>query len=124
MMVKWTRVVFGVMMMGGWGVELHAADKADQGPVPSEQNWQLGFTPSYSSGKFGTDTTSTFFYAPLSIRRMFKDGDVTLVIPFVTATTDGRTPLVGGAGPRIDDYGGGNSGPGGGGGGSNEDGGC
>ncbi len=123
-MVKWTRVVFGVMMMGGWGVELHAADKADQGPVPSEQNWQLGFTPSYSSGKFGTDTTSTFFYAPLSIRRMFKDGDVTLVIPFVTATTDGRTTLVGGAGTRIDDNGGGNSGTGGGGGGSNEDGGC
>ena len=121
-MVKWTRMIFGVMMvMGGWGIESQAADTAEQGPVPSEQNWQLGFTPSYSSGKFGTDTTSTFFYAPVSIRRMFKDGDVTMVIPFVTATTDGRTTLVGGNATRVDD-GGSHSGTGGGGG--TDDGGC
>jgi hypothetical protein len=106
------------------GVAL-AADKADQGPPPAEQTWQLGFTPSYASGNFGTRTTNTFFYAPVSIRRLFKDGDVTLVIPFVTATTDGRTTLVGGAATRIDDNSGSNSGPGGGGsGGSGDDGGC
>ena len=102
-----------------------AADKTDQGtPSPSpDRNWQIGFTPSYSSGNFGTDTTSTFFYAPISIRRLFRDGDVALVIPFVTATTDGRTTLVGGNAVRVDG-GGSNSGPGGGGGGTSDDGGC
>ncbi len=119
---KWARILTGVMLLGLWGVDGQAADKADQGPASPEQNWQLGFTPSYSSGKFGTNTTSSFFYAPLSIRRLFKDGDVTLVIPFVTATTDGRTTLVGGTATRVDDNGGGNSGTGGG--GSNDDGGC
>jgi hypothetical protein len=124
MKVQWVRALMGVIsVMGRWGFEAQAADKIEQGPVQPEQHWQVGFTPSYSSGKFGTDTTSTFFYAPLSIRRMFKDGDVTLVIPFVTATTDGRTTLVGGTGTRIDDNGGSNSGTGGGGGGA-EDGGC
>ncbi|MEK6633791.1 MAG: transporter [Nitrospirota bacterium] len=124
MKVQWVRALMGVIsVMGMWGFEAQAADKSEQGPVQPEQHWQVGFTPSYSSGKFGTDTTSTFFYAPLSIRRMFKDGDVTLVIPFVTATTDGRTTLVGGTGTRIDDNGGSNSGTGGGGGGA-EDGGC
>lgn len=114
---KWAGVLIGVMvLMGLWGVDGQAADKADQGPLLPEQNWQLGFTPSYSSGKFGTNTTSSFFYAPLSIRRIFKDGDVTLVIPFVTATSDGRTTLVGGTATRVDDNGGG--------GGSNDDGGC
>ena len=122
---KWAGVFIGVMVLIGLeGVDGQAADKADQGPVSPEQNWQLGFTPSYSSGKFGTNTTSSFFYAPLSIRRLFKDGDVTLVIPFVVATTDGRTTLVGGTGTRIDDNGGSNSGTGGGGGGSTDDGGC
>lgn len=120
---KWARIFTGVMLLGLWGVDGQAADNVDQGPASSERNWQVGFTPSFSSGKFGSDTTSTFFYAPLSIRRLFKDGDVTLVIPFVTATTDGRTTLVGGTGTRVDDNGGNNSGPGGGGGGA-EDGGC
>jgi len=122
-MVKWKMVVAGVLLgVAGWGDLVCAADKLDQGPVPSEQNWQVGFTPSYSSGKFGTNTTSSFFYAPVSLRRLFKDGDVTLVMPFVTATSDGRTTLVGGSATRIDDNP--HSGTGGGGGGTADDGGC
>ncbi len=124
-MLKWIRVIISIIMATGlWGMEASAADKTDQGPPspPSDRNWQIGFTPSYSSGNFGTSTTSTFFYAPISIRRLFKDGDVTLIIPFVTATTDGRATLVGGNAVRIDDNP--NSGPGGGGGGTPDDGGC
>lgn len=94
-----------------------AAESVDHGPQPAERHWQIGFTPSYSSGNFGTSSTSTFLYAPLSIRRLFRDGDVTLVIPFVTATTDGRTTLVGGSPIRVDD----NSNSGSGGGGSSDD---
>lgn len=84
-----------------------AVDKTDLGPPPSERNWQIGFNPSYSSGNYGTSTTSSFFYAPISIRRFFQDGDLAIVIPFVTATTDGRSTLVGGNAVRVD-----NSGPG------------
>lgn len=112
----------------GIALEGLAATAIDQGPRQTDRNWQVGFTPSYSSGNFGTNTTSTFVYVPLSIRRMFRDGDVTLIIPFVTATTDGRTTLVGGVPTRIDDGSGSNRGSGGGGsgtsGGSNDDGGC
>ena len=121
MILRWLRVLIGVVMcLGLWVMEGNAADKFDQGPPSPDRNWQLGFTPSYSSGNFGTGTTSTFFYAPLSIRRMFKEGDVTLVIPFVTATTDGRTTLVGGTATRVDD----SSNSGSGGGGTPDDGGC
>lgn len=109
---KWAGILAGVVVLGLWGVNGQAADKADQGPASPEQNWQVGFTPSYSSGKFGTDTTSTFFYAPLSIRRLFKDGDVTFVIPFVTATSDGRATLVGGNPVVVQDNRGSNSGSG------------
>ncbi len=109
---KWAGILAGVVVLALWGVDGQAADKADQGPASPEQNWQVGFTPSYSSGKFGTDTTSTFFYAPLSIRRLFKDGDVTFVIPFVTATSDGRVTLVGGNPVVVQDNRGSNSGSG------------
>ena len=103
-------LVIGFVVASGVGLAVASpADKTDQGPpsLSPDRNWQIGFTPSYSSGNYGSNTTSTFFYAPLSIRRLFKDGDVTLVIPFVTATTDGRATLVGGNPVRVD-----NSGPG------------
>jgi hypothetical protein len=105
-------LAMGLLVASGEG-SVHAAEKTDLGPPPSEQNWQIGFNPSYSSGNYGTNTTSSFFYAPISIRRFFKDGDVAIVIPFVTATTDGRSTLVGGS--QVPVQGGSNSGPGGGG---------
>jgi hypothetical protein len=114
-------MVIGFTVASGVGL-VHAADKTDIGPPPSERNWQIGFTPSYSSGNYGTSTTSSFLYAPISIRRFFKDGDVSLVIPFVTATTDGRSTLVGGS--QVPVQSGSNSGPGGGGSGSGGGGGC
>lgn len=99
---KGSKALIGVIVVTGfWGVEGYAADKTDLGPPPSEQNWQIGLTPSYSSGNYGTNTTSSFFYAPISIRRFFKDGDVSLVIPFVTTTTNGTATLVGGQPTQI-----------------------
>jgi len=108
----------GIILLAGIGTVVLAADRivegnrTEQGPLPAEQNWQIGFTPSYSTGKFGSSTTSSFFYAPLSIRRLFRDGDVTLIIPFVTAMTDGRTTLVGGRPVVVQDNSGSNSGSG------------
>lgn len=113
-------MVTGVIL----GEGVRAADPTDKGPQPaSERNWQIGVSPSYSHGNFGTDTTSEFIYAPLSLRRLFSKGDISLVIPSVTAITDGRTTIVGGTAFRVDDGGGSNRGSGGGG-SSNDDGGC
>ena len=122
-------LLIGFVVASGVGLAgASPADKTDPGPAsPSpDRNWQIGFTPSYSSGNFGTNTTSSFFYAPISIRRFFRDGDVTLVIPFVTATTDGRSTLVGGNQVPVQSGsnrgpGGGSSGSGGSGGGCDED---
>ena len=115
-----------VIAIGGlWGESLLAADPTDKRPQPvSERNWQIGFTPSYSHGNFGTNTTSEFIYAPFSIRRLFPKGDISLVIPSVTAITDGRTTIVGNTAFRVDDDNSGSNSGSGGGGGSNDDGGC
>lgn len=108
-------LVVGFAVVSGAELALASpADKTDPGAAlpSSERNWQVGFNPSFSRGNYGTNTTSSFFYAPISIRRFFRDGDVALVIPFVTATTDGRSTLVGGNQTPV--QGGSNSGPGGG----------
>ena len=67
----WMAVVGMVVLSAGiaWGQVVPLA--SDRGPTSPDQNWQIGFTPSYSSGNFGTNTTSSFFYAPISIRRLF-----------------------------------------------------
>ena len=120
-------VVIAVMAgsIGLWGGPAWAADPTDKRPQQAaERNWQISFTPSYSHGNFGTNTTSEFIYAPFSIRRLFSKGDISLVIPSVTAITDGRTTVVGNTAFRVDDDNSGSNSGSGGGGGSNDDGGC
>lgn len=116
MISRVTAVLIGAMVLWGLGPSsLSAQNIPDKRPQPAaERNWQISFTPSYSHGNFGTNTTSEFIYAPFSIRRFFQKGDISLVIPSVTAITDGRTTVVGNTAFRVDD----NSGPGSGGGGS------
>jgi hypothetical protein len=98
--------ILGLVVTATVGLAADRIDKVDRPafekqstseaqPV-AERNWQVGFSPRYSSGNFGTNTTSTFLYVPISVRRLFRDGDVGVVIPFVTATTDGVATLVGG----------------------------
>jgi Putative MetA-pathway of phenol degradation len=106
----WINVLLGVAIItGGWSLQAYAAsnaaEKTEQGPSAPERNWQIGLTPSYSSGNFGSNTTSSFVYAPLSIRRIFRDGDVSLSIPFVSVTSNGSVTLVGGQPNNVDDSG-------------------
>lgn len=113
-------VVGGVLYFFGAATIGLAVETMDQSPQPPSRNWQIGFTPSYATGNFGTSSTSSFLYAPLSMRRLFKDGDITVIVPFVTSTTDGRTTIVGGSATRVDD----SSKSGSSGSGSDDDGGC
>jgi hypothetical protein len=50
-----------------------AAHAADQ--------WQVGTAPSFSSGRYGTDSRTEVLHTPITARRLFKDADLTLVFP-------------------------------------------
>jgi|SoiMethySBSTD1v2_1073268.scaffolds.fasta_scaffold00064_37 outer membrane putative beta-barrel porin/alpha-amylase len=50
-----------------------AAHAADQ--------WQVGTAPTFSSGKYGTDSRTEVLHTPISARRLFTNGDLTLVFP-------------------------------------------
>ena len=91
-------------------------DRAEPNKSPTPSTWQIAFSPNYSSGKYGTDTTTEIIYAPLSIQRLFKDGDVALVVPFLSVTGNGSVTLLSGVpnrrttagtglGPRITEIG-------------------
>ncbi len=81
------------------------------GPLPSAQadekpeekaeektadKWQVSFTPNYSSGDYGQGSTTTVIYLPLSFQRLFRDGDISLVVPYVSVTGDCSVTLLSG----------------------------
>jgi hypothetical protein len=65
----------------------------DQGPKPS---WRVGGSAFYTSGKYGTDVRTDTLYVPTSLRRLFSNGDLTLVIPYVSVTSNCGVTLVNG----------------------------
>lgn len=76
-----------------------AAAEAEGPPRPSPQ-WRVSATVNYSSGSYGTDSKTNIVYAPMTIRRVFRDGDVSLTIPFINISGTGAVRLVGGVPTR------------------------
>ena len=61
------------------------------------ERWQFGSTPSFSTGDYGTGTRTDVLYTPVTARRLFKDGDLTFVFPFLCVWGDGSVTLVNGS---------------------------
>lgn len=84
------------------GLSTAALLGAGAAPVPAaDEHWQVGASASYSSGHYGTDQTTRILYVPMSVRRLFDQGDMTLTIPYVSIDSDGAVTLVGGVPNRI-----------------------
>ena len=62
----------------------------------AEDTWQTGLSVYHSSGDYGTGSTTTITSIPLSIRRLFQDGDVTLVVPFLSISSNCGVTLLSG----------------------------
>jgi len=102
------RILWCLLLLGA--VDL-PEDRPEPEKGPNPPTWQFAFTPNYSSGTYGTSTTTDIVYAPFMIQRLFRDGDVAVVIPFLSVTGNGNVTLIGGvpnrtttsenAGPRV-----------------------
>ena len=60
------------------------------------EQWQVGTAPSFSSGRYGTDTRTDVLYTPITARRLFDDGDLTFVIPMTCIRGNGGVIVVNG----------------------------
>lgn len=77
------------------------ADAAEnEGPPHPPPQWRVSATVNYSSGSYGADSRTNILYAPMTVRRIFRDGDVSLTIPFVSISGTGAVRLVGGVPTR------------------------
>ena len=98
----WRILLLGFLVMvllGGKGSATAAEPSSTNGPPPDYQ-WQVGVAPTYTSGTYGTDSRTNIFYLPFSVKRLFPDGDITLVVPYVHIEGTGAVRLVGGVGTR------------------------
>jgi len=69
-----------------------------QGEAFAQQpRWQIGSAPSFSTGAYGTDSKTEILYTAFTARRLFDDGDVTIVVPMTCIRGDGSVTIVGGA---------------------------
>jgi Putative MetA-pathway of phenol degradation len=100
--IVWTGGMLFLLITLSPGPGEAAPTESTSGTTPPEHNWQIGVTPSFSTGTYGTDTSSSFYSAPWTLRRFFRDGDISLVIPFVISSTDGGVTLVGGNPVKVD----------------------
>lgn len=77
-----------------------AAVAEDVEPPKPTSHWRVSGTVNYSSGSYGADSKTNIVYAPLTIRRIFRDGDVSLTIPFISISGTGAVRVVGGVPTR------------------------
>ena len=94
-------VVLGIVLaaIGAGTVDGAVAAEAEVPPQPVPQ-WRVSATVNYSSGSYGIDSRTNILYAPVTVRRMFLDGDVSLTIPIVSISGTGAVRLVGGTPTR------------------------
>lgn len=81
--------VFLAILALWWGLSAQTGKAADD-------NWQVGLSVYHSSGTYGTGSRTDITSLPLSIRRLFDNGDVTLIIPYLSVTGDCNVTLLSG----------------------------
>jgi outer membrane putative beta-barrel porin/alpha-amylase len=65
--------------------------------LAQNERWQVGSAPSFSSGRYGTDTSTEVLQTPITARRLFDAGDLTVVFPFTCIWGNGGVTVVNGA---------------------------
>jgi hypothetical protein len=66
------------------------------------EQWQVGTSPSFSTGRYGTETRTEVLHTPITARRLFTDGDLTVVFPWTCIRGNGAVTVVGGSPVRTD----------------------
>jgi hypothetical protein len=59
--------------------------------------WQVGTAPSFSSGTYGTDARTEVLHTPMTVRRLFEDGDAAVVLPITCVRGSGTIAVVSGS---------------------------
>lgn len=78
-------------------------------PSPARAgSWRADLSVSYQQGDYGSDETTTILSVPLTLKRFFAAGEISVTVPYVSIETDGDVVVVDGT-PQINGGGDGGS---------------
>lgn len=81
-----------------WGMWLLlAVVPAPAAAADADGQWQIGTSPSFSSGDYGTGLRTVVLHTPFTARRLFDKGDVTFVVPITCISGIGGITVVDGS---------------------------
>lgn len=58
------------------------------------QDWKATASATYETGKYGTDTRTTTYYLPLTVKRYLGVGDVSIVVPYIVQESTGQISTI------------------------------
>ncbi len=60
------------------------------------EDWKLSASATYESGSYGTNTTIETLYLPVTLKRYFDFGDISVTVPYVMLRSNGSFTLING----------------------------
>lgn len=79
---------------------------APSGAGAAEKDWKVSASVNYETGTYGTTSTTETFYMPVTLKRYFPEGDLSLTIPYVSQTNGAGLVTIDGSVFQIDGAGG------------------
>lgn len=90
-------IVFLLCVFNPWAALADPQDQKNPGAdADFTPNWEMNSSVTYTTGDFGTDTTTNTIYVPLTITRYFDFGDLSGTIPYIYQKSGPGVTAIGG----------------------------
>lgn len=70
-------------------------------PAAGAADWKFSSSFNYDTGKYGTDTRTSSVYIPFTIKRYYREGDLSATLPLLRQSSTGQITRVGGKPVRV-----------------------
>lgn len=73
-----------------------AAVSAEPAPETGRQDWKTNASVNYDTGKYGTQDRTESLYIPFTLKRYYRDGDLSATVSYLRQSSAGQVTWVGG----------------------------
>ena len=71
------------------------------GPAARGADWKFSTGFNYDTGKYGTDTRTSSVYIPFTLKRYYREGEISATLPLLRQSSTGQITRVGGRPVRV-----------------------
>jgi len=85
------RIFFALVWLSG-----AAAVRAEPAPEAASRDWKTSVSANYDTGKYGTQDRTESVYVPFTLKRSYRDADLSVTVSYLRQTSAGQVTWVGG----------------------------